>query len=129
MLLQWRRGVRGLEYCTLYIMIREISEIIRLIQPEIMRDRYKDFLIRLAEDLNSARGLFDTFVNDAEHLLMMERLAMQTGHITYEKCDDAGIRKIRTKLFSDSKSHGGLFKGLIDEIDKVLFELITRAHS
>ena len=27
MLLQWRRGVRGLEYCTLYVMIKELSAI------------------------------------------------------------------------------------------------------
>ena len=29
MLLQWRRGVRGLEYNTLYGMIKEIEEIVR----------------------------------------------------------------------------------------------------
>ena len=26
MLLQWRRGVRGLEYCTLYVMVKELKE-------------------------------------------------------------------------------------------------------
>ena len=29
-LLQWRRGVRGLEYCTLYVMVKEIAEILKM---------------------------------------------------------------------------------------------------
>ena len=49
---------------------------------------------------------------------------MQNGHITYERCDDPEIQKIRTELFGDSKSHGGLFKELIDETDKLLYALI-----
>ena len=49
---------------------------------------------------------------------------MQNGHITYDRCEDPEIRKIRTELFSNSKSYGGLFKDLINEIDQVLFMLL-----
>lgn len=124
MLLQWRRGIRGLEYCTLYIMMSEISKSIRSGSLEITQD--KDQLAQLREDLNTLKELLLPFVDDAKRLLVMERLALQNGHITYERCDDPAIRQIRTELFSNSKSHGGLFKKLLDETDRLLFGLITK---
>ena len=115
MLLQWQRGVRGLEYCTLYVLIKEISELVRYsdADPSLITDyalRIKDLLI--------------PFVEKAMQLLILERAAMQNGHITYEKCDDPEIQKMRTELFSSSKSHGGIFKGLIDKIDALLYALL-----
>jgi hypothetical protein len=64
------------------------------------------------------------FVRKAEQLLVMERFALQTGHLTYDKCDDPVMQSIREVLFSRSKSHGGLFKELIDEIDGLLYSSI-----
>src|SRR5208282_6528514 len=62
MRLQWRRGVRGLEYCTLYVMIKEISERIKYssADPSLIADhvfRIKDSLI--------------PFVEKAMHLLIL----------------------------------------------------------
>ena len=34
MLLQWRRGVRGLEYCTLYVMVTELAKLLEMPFPE-----------------------------------------------------------------------------------------------
>jgi hypothetical protein len=114
MLIQWRRGVRGLEYCTLYVMIKEIAGIVRAgTATDDLRQR-----------IDHLTSLLHPFVDDAMRLLVMERLAMQNGHITYEKCDDPEIKEIRTRLFSNSKSHGGLFKELVDEIDEVLCALL-----
>jgi len=116
MLLQWRRGVRGLEYCTLYVMIREIAELIEMGGEGL-------------EIENSSRrimGLLMPFIEDARRLLVMERYAMQNGHITYERCDDPKVQEIRKRLFGDSKSHGGMFKDLIDEVDDFLYYLISR---
>jgi glutamine amidotransferase-like uncharacterized protein len=133
MLFQWRRGVRGLEYNTLYIMIKEIAEIIksqslptgqagkeqRTSRMALQRDRQnKD------NRLERIRTTLVPFVEKAKRLLILERHALQKGHITYEKCDDPEIKEIRSELFSDSKSHGGMFKDLIDEIDNLLFMLI-----
>lgn len=119
MLLQWRRGVRGLEYCTLYVMIKEITETLKTQNTEIeIHDTEKS--------LRKIKGLLIPFVGKAKRLLILERFAMQSGHITYERCDDPEIQKIRTELFSSSKRHGGLFKKLIDEIDNLLCLLITR---
>jgi hypothetical protein len=115
MLLQWRRGVRGLEYCTLYVLIKEISERIKYssADPSLIADhvfRIKDSLI--------------PFVEKAMHLLILERHAMQNGPITYETCDNPEIQKIRTELFAGSKSYGGKFKELIDKVDTLLYALL-----
>ncbi|RJQ19389.1 MAG: hypothetical protein C4560_06195 [Nitrospiraceae bacterium] len=114
MLLQWRRGVRGLEYCTLYVMVKEIAA-----QSTEHRTQNID------QKLGEIRDLLASFADRAKRLLLLERQAMQKGRITYEKCDDPEIRKLRLELFSASKSHGGMFKELIDEIDGLLFELLN----
>jgi len=107
MLLQWRRGIRGLEYNTIYIMIKEI-----------IREN------SAGNDIKRIREMLVPFIEKAKKLLLLERQAMQKGHITYEKCEDVEIRGIRSELFSDTKSHGGMFKELIDKVDESLFSLI-----
>ncbi len=113
MLLQWRRGVRGLEYCTLFVMINEVTQRIKVEGRRLKDDK---LLIRI-------KKLLIPFIEKSKQLLILERHALQNGHITYEKCNDPEIQKIRTELFSDAKSHGGKFKKLIDEVDNLLFSL------
>ncbi len=115
MLLQWRRGVRGLEYCTLYAMIKEIAEIIKKQKSEVRSQK---------SDLNKIKELLMPFTEKAKQLLILERYAMQNRHITYKKCNDPEIQEMRTELFGNSKSHGGLFKKLTEEIDKILYILL-----
>jgi hypothetical protein len=120
MLLQWRRGVRGLEYCTLYAMIKEIAEIIKKQKSEVRSQK---------SDLNKIKELLMPFAEKAKQLLILERYAMQNRHITYKKCNDPEIQEMRTELFGNSKSHGGLFKKLIDEVDNVLYALIKNKEA
>lgn len=121
MLLQWRRGVRGLEYCTLYILIREIAALV--CRGEVFSEDHP-FKGQLEQDLNSLTSNFKRFAGKAMRLLVLERLAMQNARITYDKCEDPEIAGLRAELFSSTKSHGGLFKEVIDEIDRILFALI-----
>jgi hypothetical protein len=118
MLLQWRRGIRGLEYCTLYGMIRAITDHADLI-PSIEA--------ATGERLNRIEGLLMPFLDKAEQLLFLERQALVNSRITYEKCDVPEIQRLRTELFSKSKSYGGLFKQLLDEMDLVVFDLLKSA--
>ncbi|MDA8240456.1 MAG: BPL-N domain-containing protein [Nitrospiraceae bacterium] len=114
LLLQWRRGVRGLEYCTLYVMIRQITVLIQdSLDPEIEKS-----LMGLKKKLLP-------FLRKAAELLMRERIALQQGHISYERCDDAAIQALREDLFSKSKSYGGQFKELLDEIDCIVCRLLN----
>jgi hypothetical protein len=118
MLLQWRRGVRGLEYCTLYVMVSELAELMGKHEGKQEPDYDRS--------LEKIRELLLPFVEKAERLLVRERVVMQFSHITYERCDDPEIQIIREELFSRSKSHGGLFKKLIDEVDRLLYSALTR---
>ncbi len=124
MLLQWRRGIRGLEYCTLYMMMKEITELIGEViysaEPGVPEPAF------LREKIAQIEELLIPFLEMAGNLLLLERQAMQNGQITYEKCDDPEIQEIRKELFSNSKSYGGLFKKLIDEVDGLLYYLISR---
>jgi len=121
MLLQWRRGVRGLEYCTLYVMIKEVVEILKG-QNTGHRIQNTD------KNLDEIRELLLPFVEKVKNLLILERRALQKGHITYERCDDPEIQEIRSELFSSSKSYGGMFKKLIDRVDNLLYTLIKQGN-
>ncbi len=121
MLLQWRRGVRGLEYCTLSVMVNELADLLQI-------NASKREIPDLDRSLDRIRDLLVPFVAKAQHLLVRERFAMQNSHITYERCDDPEIQMIREELFSRSKSHGGLFKELIDEVDGLLYSALTRLY-
>ncbi len=116
MLLQWRRGVRGLEYNTLYILVNEIA---KMLEPLDSRS-----LMQYLPAIENIESSLKPFIKKAKKLLVLERHALQKGHITYEKCDDSEIKKIREELFSTSKSYGGLFKELLDEIDFLLLSLL-----
>ncbi len=119
MLFQWRRGVRGLEYCTLYVLIKKIAELLTSEKPHSISD----------EDLNTQllkiRDILLPFCEKSKQLLILERFALQDRHITYEKSDDLHIQTIRNELFSNSKSYGGMFKRLLNMIDKLLYDLLT----
>ncbi len=117
MLLQWRRGVRGLEYCTLFVMVREAAE---RLSYHPLGDEPK-----MARKLRKMSRKLLSFTDRAQDLLVRERIAMQGGHITYERCDDRDIQRLREELFSSSKSYGGLFKTVIDEIDDLLYLLLA----
>ncbi len=146
MLLQWRRGVRGLEYCTLYVMIKEIAEMLEIqnIENEKMR-RWEDKSISSSQlhdfptsafntNLNRIRNLLMPFTERAKQLLILERHAMQKGYITslssslfrgrQEDQNAPKIQEIKIELFGNSKSHGGLFKNIIDETDELLYTLL-----
>ena len=120
MLLQWRRGIRGLEYCTLYITIQELVEILK-------RQNIDPGTKNINNDVVKIKELLIAFTEKAKRLLILEKFAMQTGYITYKKCNDPEIQQMRTELFGNAKSHGGLFKKLIKEIDGFLFRLLKEA--
>ncbi len=123
MLYQWRRGIRGLEYCNLYILIKKISEIYNLYSTDLRKIVHLDDEF-FYHKLLSIRELLLPFCEKAQELLILERIALQNGHITYEKCNDPKIQSIRSELFSTSKSYGGAYKKLINKIDYLLYNLI-----
>lgn len=119
LLLQWRRGVRGLEYCTLFVLVNEIASLMD-------KQGFRPEVLELEHRLDLIKTLALPFVERASELLVRERFAMQNAHITYERCDDQRIRDLRDGLFSRAKSHGGAFKEIIDQLDLVLSSLLRK---
>jgi hypothetical protein len=127
-LLQWRRGVRGLEYSTLAAMIGEIGKCLTPSQTAVL-DGGAAFpasmdTARLAEDLRGIRDLLIPFTEKAKHLLVRERLYMNTACLSPVDCADREIRSLRQELFGSAMSHGGRFKHLIGAVDRLLYRLI-----
>jgi putative intracellular protease/amidase len=128
LLLQWRRGVRGLEYGTLAVMIAEIGK--RLNDPypysaPALPDSMESS--RMTEELLKIRDQIIPFVEGAKDLLARERLFMQTAPLSPLECADTEISLLRQELFGSAMSHGGRFKQMIDIVDRLLFSLIREA--
>lgn len=128
LLLQWRRGVRGLEYSTLAAMIGEIKSLLNnpgasgpdglpAIPEEIDPSRWEDEMKEIREQLNP-------FCEKAKRLLIRERSYMMNAPLSPVECPDAEIGLLRRELFGSAMSHGGHFKRLIDSMDRLLYLLI-----
>jgi putative intracellular protease/amidase len=125
LLLQWRRGVRGLEYGTLAVMIGEIGKQLDSRRPHESRPHCEWIdLPQLREGLDEIRDRIVPFVEKAGYLLARESLYMEQASLSPLECMDAGISRLRLELFGTAMSHGGSFKQLIDIVDRILFTLI-----
>lgn len=103
--IQWRRGVRGLEYFTLYEMAKEISG---------FKPGHKE--------IQKLKGRIEEFASEAVKLLMLERMALQKGEqLSFSRASLSDIQSMRQKLFSNSKSHGGKFKEILDSLDALVY--------
>jgi hypothetical protein len=126
LLLQWRRGVRGLEYGTLAVMMEEIGKRLGGTDGGQAHAASLD-LLRLREDTSEIRDQLIPFVEKAKRLVIRERFYMNTAPLSPVECADEEINRLRLELFGSAISHGGHFKRLIDPIDRLLFNLIREA--
>ncbi|MCK7466770.1 MAG: hypothetical protein MZU91_00550 [Desulfosudis oleivorans] len=113
MLLQWRRGIRALEYCTPYILVREIARILENVddtnralrsgQPGApRRAAYRHD--PLLSGLTACRHSPSLLCAGTKAPGSRSRLALQNGHITYEKCNDEEIQQLRSALFRNQRA-------------------------
>ena len=128
LLLHWRRGVRGLEYSTLAVMVAEIRKRLdhdRFGYPDV-RPGLPESIdpARLPPDLKEIGRQIVPFVAKAKRLLVRERFYMQKAPLSPLVCDDEEIQRLRQELFGSTMSHGGDFKPLIDAVDRLLYKLI-----
>jgi len=116
-LLQWRRGMRGIEYSTLAAMLGQIARLV----PE--DDGQEDALL---EDLQELRARVLPFLEGARRLIILERFAMTAGPISPLKTDDDGIAELRGRLFSTSKRCGGEYEQITSQADSILLPLLRK---
>ena len=101
-LLQWRRGVRGIEYSTIMAMFSEISTRTERLPEEPAAE--------LTAKLARLRLLALPFLEEAAGLLLLERYAMGRGPLSPLKTRDPRIQELRERLFSTSKRCGGKYE-------------------
>lgn len=118
--LQWKRGVRGLEYCTLANMAAALAENLSFRFGDDIPEQTTEKLLAVAH-------LFASFRTRAELLLHQEYEAMMQEPLAYDRCSHPAMQELRISLFGSAKSYGGEFKTLLDEIDSLLFQLISPA--
>ena len=130
-LLQWRRGVRGLEYSTLSVMTREIRNRLTTGRPDpggetaaLPECADSD---RLRRELREIQRQIFPFVAKAKRLLECEGCYMHTRPLSPLHCDDGEIQDLREELFDSAMSHGGAFKRLIDAVDRLWLRLTRRS--
>ncbi|MHB8792116.1 MAG: BPL-N domain-containing protein [Thermoleophilia bacterium] len=116
-ILQWRRGVRGVEYSTLAAMLRKLSASLAELD-----DVDEDTI----ENLRRLQSVSRSFFEDAPKLLLLERDAMGEGPISPLKTGDEQILALRRKLFSESRRCGGLYKETIELADWILLPLLRK---
>jgi hypothetical protein len=128
LLLQWRRGVKGMEYSTLAAMVGEIATRIScycsIASAKENLSSQSDNPIELKEDLTMIRELILPFVENAKKLLTQESLFLTTAFLSPVDCPDEKISRLRRELFGASRSYGGKYKHLIDAADQLLYKLI-----
>ncbi|PKN89253.1 MAG: hypothetical protein CVU51_01155 [Deltaproteobacteria bacterium HGW-Deltaproteobacteria-1] len=126
--LQWQRGIRGMEYSTLAVMIGDIAARLRL-DSSVRYETGKSLpefygQSSLHEDLSTIRELLIPFVEKAQILLGREKEFLTTASLSPVKCSNEEIKCLRQELLGPSISHGGKFKELIDAVDRLLYKLI-----
>lgn len=114
-ILQWRRGVRGVEYSTLRAMLGKLAKSVKTLDGI---DEYTVIKLRRLHDISRP------FFEEARLLLLLERNAIGEGPISPLKSCDKQILALRKKLFSASKRCGGLYKEIIDQADEILLPLL-----
>jgi putative intracellular protease/amidase len=119
-LLLWRRGVRGLEYGTLAVMVREMA---RRLGPTATPGGAAS-APGVRDDVLAIRDRILPFAEQAKALLERERRFMQAGALTPLRGADEETGRLRRELFGASMSHGGRFKPIIDAVDRILFRLL-----
>lgn len=120
-LLQWRRGVRGIEYSALYGMLAELNRL-----AVIYGTGLDDAATASIEDL---KVKVVAFLDDAHSLILKERLAMTRGPVSPLKSDDAEVSTLRERLFSSTKRCGGLYEEIMDLAELILLPMLRHERS
>jgi hypothetical protein len=125
-LLNWRRGIRGLEYGSLYVTLCHMADLEKKLEAEPSgygRAVFDANWSMRAEELEERTLEFCAL---AKRLLFEEKIA--AGKATFSKLGKVNKRvdSLRGSLFGNKMSYGGLCGALFDLIDGMLLELIRK---
>jgi len=122
-LLNWRRGVRGLEYGTLYVTLRYMSNLEQRLEAEFGPGSAV-FGSSRPEKTHELEERTVEFCALAKRLLLEEKIATGTGTVSKIGKVNAKVDSLRSSLFGNKMNPGGLCGTLFDLIDHMLLNLI-----
>lgn len=118
--LQWQRGVRGLEYGTLYACLRFV---LSQCLPERLSSEPAPSWEEPAEALLCSVRLF---CRQARRLLLEEKAASHNGPVGKLQSVNPTVDALRQALFGRGMSHAGLSRELFDNLDALLYLAVQR---
>jgi hypothetical protein len=126
-LLNWKRGIRGLEYGTLYVALCYMADLEQKLAaessvsgPAVSGANWPERTEKLEEKTLEFCAL-------AERLLFEEKIATLTGTVSKLGKVNERVDTLRRSLFGNKMNHGGLCGALFDLIDRMLLDLIRVA--
>jgi hypothetical protein len=120
-LLHWRRGIRGLEYGTLALLLQvAVREAQRGYgrPPRSAADPWSAPAQQLRQDVSR-------FCSLARRLLLEEKLAGQSGSCSKLGQVNDSVDQLRAQLFGAQMNHSGLCRAIFDQLDRLLFQLLN----
>ncbi len=118
-LLNWRRGIRGLEYGTLLVVLTRLLD--RMEQESAESPPVDDQWCQAAHQIREETASFCTL---ARSLLAEEKRIIRTGNLTKLGRVNAAVDRLRGELFGDRMNHGGLCRQLFDRLDQFLLQVL-----
>ncbi|SHE89859.1 Uncharacterized conserved protein, conains N-terminal glutamine amidotransferase (GATase1)-like domain [Desulfacinum infernum DSM 9756] len=122
-LLQWQRGLRGLEYGTLAVCLRSLLEELEGSPRDTRPDPAWDVPSR--ELLETVR----LFCRKAKRLLLEERAAGQSRSLAKLQSVNPTVDGLRRELFGRNMSHEGLSRSLFQILDRLLYGALSGSLS
>jgi hypothetical protein len=122
-LLQWRRGLRGLEYGMLAVMLRSLLR---------EAEKHSHSGGRTTLWMDECRGLerdANDFCRRAARLLIEEKVALQSGQLSKLGSVNTAVDRLRRELFGDKMSHSGLCGAIFDRLDRMLLDLLRQSSA
>ena len=119
-LLNWRRGIRGLEYGTLAVVMDHLLD--RLGKMSNEGNEPADPWLGKAKKIEEE---VIRFCQLARNLLIEEKLATQTSNLTKLGKVNVAVDQLRGQLFGNKMNHGGLCRELFDELDRFVWEVMS----
>jgi len=113
-LLNWRRGIRGLEYGSLYVMLSTMANL----------EQRSASVHGWSKTANELEEKTLEFCALAKRLLFEEKIATRTGTVSKLGKVNETVDPLRSSLFGNKMNHGGLCSELFDLIDRMLLDLI-----
>jgi hypothetical protein len=124
-LLQWRRGIRGLEYGSLYVMLSRMAEMEQeSASGQAPASRPACPCADWPGTANKLEEKTLEFCALAKRLLFEEKIAARSGAVSKLGKVNDRVDPLRNALFGNKMNHGGLCSELFDLIDEMLLSSI-----